>query len=92
MGRAAALPHRPTPTRPLSSPHPTGLGTHSSSLVQNQLLDQADYGGGGRGHGRANGGAPQQALGHSLGCSSLGTAPKKPGEKTPQIQDAKFRR
>lgn len=66
----------PTRTHPAGCSPLYCAGTHGSGLVQNQLLDRADDGRGGRGHGRSNRQPHRGDTGRGAGCDSRRTAPK----------------
>lgn len=69
--------HRHTPP-PRVAPHCAPPGTYSSGLIQNQLLDGADDGGGGRGHGRRKGGLPYRAPGRGPAAAASRLPPGGP--------------
>lgn len=78
--------HRPPARAPLC---PATPGTYSSGLVQNQLLDGADDGGGGRGHGRRKLGLPPHGTRPRPRVRQPPDCPKRPTEKTIQTPDTR---
>lgn len=77
--------HRPPARAPLC---PAAPGTYSSGLIQNQLLDGADDGGG-RGHGRRKLGLPPQGTRPRPRVRQPPDCPKRPTEKTVQTPDTR---
>lgn len=65
----------PDPRSAVLPPRPVVVGTHSSGLIQHQLLDRADDGGSGRGHGSSQWRPRHRAPGRGPGRDSGGVPP-----------------
>lgn len=74
----------PGPSSAVLPPCPTAADTHSSGLIQHQLLDRADDGGSGRGHGSGQERPHHWAAGRGSGRDTLRGRPRRQREETPQ--------
>lgn len=77
-------------TRPPSfSPRPAAPGTHCSGLIQNQLLDRADNGGGGHRHGPSKWEPPRRGTRPQSRLRQPPDRPRRRRRKTPRSLDTR---
>lgn len=82
----------PTPAALSSAPDAAAADTHSSGLVQHQLLNRADDGGSGRGHGSSQWRTPLQGTRPPPRSGQLRDRLWRPREETPHTQHTGSRR